>query len=181
MQLADLIRVFPGVLDRATCTELIEQFELHPEHHVHHTGDGYRFAEANVTRDLPRAHELAFAAILPRFEEYTRAVGLTATQWPAELAFEELRMKRYLANDSDEFEPHVDVMDHASARRFLVAFLYLNDVAEGGGTEFPLWGQTVQPKAGTLLMFPPLWPWLHAGRRPASGPKYIIGTYLHYT
>ena len=31
-----------------------------------------------------------------------------------------------------------------------------------------------------LLMFPPLWPWLHAGNKPIDKPKYILGSYLHY-
>ena len=46
-------------------------------------------------------------------------------------------MKMYNNNDYDEFKDHVDVGNHDSARRFLVCFLYLNDVAIGGQTEFP--------------------------------------------
>jgi hypothetical protein len=30
-------------------------------------------------------------------------------------------------------------------------------------------------------MFPPLWPWLHQGMKPIDKPKYMIGSYLHYT
>ena len=66
-------------------------------------------------------------------------------------------------------------------RSFLAALVYLNDVDQGGATEFPGWGQSIQPEAGTVVLFPPLWPWLHAGRPPLSGPKYILSTYLHYT
>jgi len=29
-------------------------------------------------------------------------------------------------------------------------------------------------------MFPPLWPWLHAGLKPIDKPKYMLGSYLHY-
>ena len=35
-------------------------------------------------------------------------------------------------------------------------------------------------KKGSMLMFPPLWPWLHAGTKPINEPKYIMQTYLHY-
>jgi hypothetical protein len=38
----------------------------------------------------------------------------------------------------------------------------------------------VQPKAGRLLMFPPLWTHPHIGMMPISNAKYIIGGYLHY-
>ena len=29
-------------------------------------------------------------------------------------------------------------------------------------------------------MFPPLWPWVHAGMKPINKPKYMVGSYLHY-
>lgn len=176
--LAHFVRSYESVLSPEHCEKFIETFEANPQHHTVHEGD-YRFAEVNVTQKWPEIHKAAFNAILPFFNRYADDVGVGVT-WPEELAFEELRMKRYLPNDSDEFPPHVDVMNHATARRFLVAFLYLNDVIEGGETDFPGTEICFQPRAGSLLMFPPLWPWLHAGRKPISGSKYILGTYLHY-
>lgn len=179
MLMSHFVRTYPEVLDRDACASIIETFEAAPEDHLVHQTDHYRFAEVNVSKAWPDVHRKAFDAIFPNFSRYANDCGIHA-EWPSNMAFEELRMKRYLPNGSDEFPDHVDVHDHASARRFLVAFLYLNDVEEGGETEFPAWGQKVRPAAGTLMMFPPLWPWLHAGRPPVSGPKYIIGTYLHY-
>jgi hypothetical protein len=80
----------------------------------------------------------------------------------------------------------VDVLDHASAKRFLVFFWYLNDVELGGETTFEYnsssdpWA-TIKPQVGQLIMFPPLWTHGHTGHAPKSGRKYIIGGYLHYT
>lgn len=176
--LAHFVRCYPDILGPKHCAKFIDAFEAAADKQTIHQGD-FRFAEINVTQDLPEVHDAAFQHMLPWLNRYAEDVGVGAT-WPAELAFEELRMKRYLPNDSDEFPPHVDVMDHASARRFLVAFFYLNDVEDGGETEFPGLELGFKPKAGSLLLFPPLWPWLHAGRKPVSGPKYILGTYLHY-
>lgn len=180
MQLADLIRIYPGVLPAGRCQELIDGFEERVSHHVINTGPALSFAELNITQSWEEAHDLAFQAVLPWFEQYSRDLGIGGLQWPAELAFEELRIKRYRPGGEDQFAPHVDVGDHATARRFLAALLYLNDVEEGGETEFMQWGQTIRPRAGTLLLFPPLWPWPHAGRPPLSGPKHILSTYLHY-
>jgi hypothetical protein len=95
------------------------------------------------------------------------------------------RMKKYEPNGLDEFAHHVDVGNYASARRFMAFFWYLNDVTEGGETTFEYnrnaepW-LSVKPEVGQMLMFPPLWPWGHTGKKPLSGPKYIIGGYLHY-
>lgn len=179
MQLSDLVRIFPGVIDPATCSQLTTGFDERSEHHVRHDDGGFQFTELNITQHWPEAHEAVFRALVPQFEAYSRDLAIGPHQWPDELAFEELRIKRYEAG-RDEFPEHVDVMDHPSARRFLAALLWLNDVRDGGETDFPLWRQALKPSAGSLLLFPPLWPWLHAGRRPLSGPKYILTTYLHY-
>ena len=88
-------------------------------------------------------------------------------------------MKKYMPNNIDEFKEHVDVGDYASARRFLVFFLYLDD-NEAGETSFTNYDIKVKPKAGRLLMFPPTWTYLHTGHKPKDKPKYIIGSYLHY-
>ena len=67
---------------------------------------------------------------------------------------EEIRFKRYLPNDKDEFKEHVDVGDYDSARRFLVFFLYLNNNFDGR-TSFSEYDMQVYPKKNSLLMFPP--------------------------
>lgn len=184
MQLSDLVRTYPGALSFDVCRKLIAGFEALGAEQVVREGDepgAPHFTEVNLTRSWQRGHETAFQAILPLFESYTRDLQIETMQWPSDLAFEELRMKRYRPGGQEQFPEHVDVGDHASARRFLAALVYLNDVDEGGATEFTIWGQSIQPRTGTAVLFPPLWPWLHAGRPPVSGQKYIISTYLHYT
>ena len=71
--------------------------------------------------------------------------------------------------------------DAFRTRNRLMAFiLYLNDVEEGGETEFPRLELAVKPKLGRCLIFPPLWMFPHCGRIPVSHSKYIVGSYLHY-
>jgi hypothetical protein len=183
MRLADLVMVYPDRLPPSSCQELIDGFEARASDQIIHQGEGTapRFTELNLTQCWPEGHDLAFNAILPVFEAYSRDLDIKPMQWPEELAFEELRMKHYRPSSGDEFPDHVDVGDHASARRFLSALLYLNDVDESGETVFPLWGQQIQPRVGSVLVFPPLWPWLHAGRCTIKEPKYILSTYLHYS
>ena len=96
-------------------------------------------------------------------------------------------MKLYLDNDFYRFDTHVDVINYETSRRFLAFFIYLNDVDEGGETEFVGFNKEgtyipykIQPKRGRLLMFPPMWPWLHAGHKPVSNKKYLIHSYCHY-
>ena len=180
----DLIRIYPDAIPQSLCRSLIAGFEaLEAEHIVRAEDDpaAPRFTELNITQSWQRGHEQAFEAVLPLFERYSRDLAIGPAQWPADLAFEELRIKRYRPGTGEEFPEHVDVGNHASARRFVAALVYLNDVDEGGATEFPGWRKIIRPRVSTAVLVPPLWPWLHAGHPPISGPKWILTTYLHYT
>lgn len=46
------------------------------------------------------------------------------------------------------------VVDRQCGPRILTFFLYLNDVEEGGGTNFPKLDLTVMPKRGRALLWP---------------------------
>ena len=59
--------------------------------------------------------------------------------------------------------------------------LYLNDVEEGGETEFLYQSMRIKPKRGTLVIFPPNYPWTHRGNPPLSGEKYILTGWTEYT
>ena len=61
--------------------------------------------------------------------------------------------------------------------------VYLNDDFVGGETEFPVLGDKVKPKKGKLLVFPPMWNYLHRGNPPLKPgyAKYFLMTYLNYT
>lgn len=66
------------------------------------------------------------------------------------------------------------------SRRIGVYILYLNDVEEGGETEFLYFSKRYRPKAGTLLIFPPNYPWAHRGNPPLSGTKYIMTGWIEF-
>ena len=116
---------------------------------------------------------------MTQVEKYKNDINIKPYQWPEKFSIEPPKMKRYLPNTSDEFPSHVDVKDYNTAKRFLVAFLYLDDNVRGE-TRFPLQDTEVSCTKGSLVLFPPLWPWIHSGAKPVDKPKYIIGTYLHY-
>ena len=62
-------------------------------------------------------------------------------------------------------------------RRVLTYLWYLNDVEEGGKTEF--WKRkTVKPEADKLIIFHANWTFPHRGEMPISHDKYIITGWL---
>lgn len=58
--------------------------------------------------------------------------------------------------------------------------LYLNDVEEGGETEFLYYGKRIKPTAGTLLLWPAGFTHVHRGNPPLSGEKYILTGWVEY-
>ena len=128
--------------------------------------------------------------MLPKFqlavEKYKKDLNIHEIQFPKKFGWEEFKIKRYLAgdggDDNEQFKYHVDVTNHASAKRFLILMVYLNDDFKEGETIFPVFGDVVVPKTGRLLIFPPYWTYLHAGKPPIKPgyAKYFLGTYLTY-
>jgi hypothetical protein len=58
------------------------------------------------------------------------------------------------------------------ASRTISFMWYLNDIEDGGETKF-LNGK-IKPEAGTLLLFPSTWTYVHRGEISISSDKYII-------
>ncbi len=71
-----------------------------------------------------------------------------------------------------------DVSGTAALRRVLLWSFYLNDVDEGGETEFLYQCLKVQPKAGRLLIAPGGFTHTHRGNVPQCSDKYIITSWL---
>jgi hypothetical protein len=62
--------------------------------------------------------------------------------------------------------------------RVLVYTLYLNDVEEGGETEFLIQNMRVKPKKGRICFFPAHFPYLHRGNPPLCGEKFIMTSWF---
>ena len=176
------IRAYDNIVDEDFCDQIVNFYEDHPEHHQKVVLDGHRsFTQVNLQENEEWKYfsDKLMSAFYGAVDQYKIDCEVEENMFPEQFAFEMFRMKRYLPNGVDEFKPHVDVGDYASARRFLVFFLYLNE-PEGGETAFPQHQLAVKPAKGRMLMFPPMWTHLHAGLKPIGQPKYIVGSYLHY-
>ena len=176
--LSDYIRIYDNSIEGSLCDQIVKRFEAHGSYDERRT-DTYSFDQiiCNIT---PGFEEIAFA-----FAElagntahaYFDSLGLSIV--PAIKSFEHVRIKRYTPG-RDYFNEHVDVSDHASARRFLVCMTYLSD-NQAGETAFPGLGEEIYCRKGSMVVFPPLWLFPHQGRPPVGQPKYTICTLLHYS
>ena len=186
----DYIRVYDHVLDEVACRALIQEFEDNHQKHqeVKVEEKDLLISFDQITLEPNSSMSQSYLKLMnDYFVHYQLDVGIEEQDIPNDYSFEAVRIKRYLSNDYDRFDDHVDVRDYDTSRRFLAFFVYLNDVNEGGETEFiglPKRGSYIQykiePKMGRMIVFPPMWPWPHKGHKPVSGKKYLLHSYLHY-
>jgi prolyl 4-hydroxylase len=102
---------------------------------------------------------------------------------------ETIQGQRYLPGQ--EFKPHCDWLaveeDYWEAERVRggqrswTAMVFLNEVEEGGATDFPDIGVSIEPRTGTLLAWNNAmsdgrvnWATMHAGTPVKRGVKYVL-------
>ncbi|TAN06062.1 MAG: 2OG-Fe(II) oxygenase [Rhodanobacteraceae bacterium] len=177
------VQCFDGALEPEFCQRLLESFNRLARFHTRN-GRGAMarieestWTELNVTKVADPSFEAFFREQTVRYlAAYNERVALTLPI-PARNRLENLRVKRYSVEAGDRFQPHFDALDYCS-NRYMVFLWYLNDVSEGGETEFCDLGLRIEARQGRLLMFPPYWMFQHAGLPPRSNDKYMISTYL---
>jgi hypothetical protein len=75
---------------------------------------------------------------------------------------------------------HCENSNYQHAQRTLVWGIYLNDVEDGGETEFLYQSVRIKPKTGTVVIWPAPFTHVHRGNPPLSGAKYIAtGWYIN--
>ena len=75
---------------------------------------------------------------------------------------------------------HFESNNRANCLRVLVWTLYLNDVVEGGETEFIYQKLRIAPKAGTLVIWPAGFTHTHRGNPPLTDNKYIVTGWVEF-
>lgn len=77
---------------------------------------------------------------------------------------------------------HSEVYPQAGANdalhRILLFMFYLNDVEEGGETDFYYQDVSIQPRAGRMVIAPAYFTHTHRGQVPRSNDKYILTSWV---
>jgi len=135
---------------------------------------------AAVKSELRTSHSMHFqpsmydAVVYLTLRSIASIAGLPASH------AEPLGVLRY--GPGQEYRPHYDYYsdDQHEAQRVSTVFVYLNDVAEGGGTDFPRLGVKVDPEQGKAVKFlncgadgKPNPETLHAGLPVIRGEKWL--------
>lgn len=75
---------------------------------------------------------------------------------------------------------HHETDKRDTSNRVLAWTVYLNDVAEGGETEYLYQHLRIKPTTGTFVIFPAGFTHTHRGNPPLSNDKYIMTGWIEY-
>ena len=93
-----------------------------------------------------------------------------------------INMQRYTAGEGGYPYWHSEVFPQAphndALHRLLLFMFYLNDVEEGGETDFYYQNESIKPKAGRMVIAPAYFTHTHRGNVPKSNDKYILTSWL---
>jgi hypothetical protein len=95
------------------------------------------------------------------------------------LIFDTMQIQKY-DKQKGRYVYHHDFMIYEKEKKYrVITFIwYLNNVEEGGETEF--WKDyKIKPTAGKLVLFPSSWTFPHRGKMPISDDKYIITGWVY--
>jgi hypothetical protein len=120
------------------------------------------------------------SVLLPCWSAYREEHGRGTLNPVAQ--FEKPQIVRYDVSEEapEQFHAHSDGWDVDSSTRVVSAVLFLNDVDQGGELEFPEIGIAVQPRRGTMVLFPSAFTHVHQAHPPRSGTKFSLVTWLHW-
>ena len=75
---------------------------------------------------------------------------------------------------------HHETDRRETSNRVLAWTVYLNDVAEGGETEYLYQHLRIKPTTGTFVIWPAGFTHTHRGNPPLSNDKYIMTGWIEY-
>ena len=112
------------------------------------------------------------------WKHYSETVGAYEAYGLTDFYYTTLKIQKTLPSQGY----HVWHLEHGKGfdnePRAFVFSVYLNDVEEGGETEFLHQAMRVKPKKGRIVIWPAAFPYLHRGNPPLSGEKYILTSWL---
>ena len=112
------------------------------------------------------------------WNHYTKTVGAIDAYDGNIFNFTSLKIQKTLPTEGY----HVWHIEHGkgfdNSPRAFVFSVYLNDVEEGGETEFLHFSKRIKPKTGRIVIWPAAFPYLHRGNPPLSGEKYLLTSWM---
>ena len=186
MEIIEFIEIYENVLSSELCDEIIDKFEREEKKFPGKTALGLNL-NIKFTTDLHlkdvsgnewiEIDKKLYSGLNKCIKEYREKYQ--AFRIYTEMKDTGFQIQRYIANEGFYIYHH-DFRAETSRYRILTFLFYLNDVDEGGETEFLYGRLKVKPQKGKCVLFPASWTCPHSGLMPKSNNKYIVTGWLYF-
>ncbi len=182
----DLIHENPNALESEICEEIILKFKRDERKAPGITTSGEVLLDVkksidlniSILNDWKDIDQILFDSLKIEIDKYNKKLEkfLNIAFWSNKIKDDGYNVKEY--KPGDYYNWHVDAFTHPDGwTRTIACIWYLNEVEEGGETEFGC-GYKVTPSKGKLVLFPASWNYPHRGLSPIKGNKYIITSFI---
>ena len=173
-------------IDKTLCNKLINYFEQHPDKAAGRIGssrlvDRTKKASTDLNIRLPVRSELlkTYLSELQKVCEEYKKMYPECNKGHTPWGVLDFNIQKYLPNEA-YFLAHNDRMSKSNSSRLLVFSTYLNDIKEGGETEFIYQKLKVKPEKGLTIIFPIDWTNTHKGIPAPKEIKYLLTGWYNY-
>lgn len=180
----DFIGVYENALDEKTCLQVIKIFE-ESQTKVNRDSLGVRNANEDIRdQSIELCDEKLVKIIKNKLFYYTKIYRKKYRYFPDCVGIKDVKVQK--TNPTEGYHVfHQEAANVFNIEEPLGWFLrkgvytiYLNDVEEGGETEFLYQKFRLKPKRGTICIFPSEFTHTHRGNSPFSNSKYIVTGWL---
>ena len=190
----DFIGIFDGFIPPSYCKELINFFNNNSNFQSTRKSQepSVPFSEKQDSFLDPKSLSLELKSNLDNFEKYFKQTlynkvlplyiekyGVLENDLPI-LTLDNFIIQKTLPGEGYHIWHYESSPEEVHLKRLGVWTLYLNDVEEGGETEFLYIHKRIPPKQGRICIFPSAYTHTHRGNPPLSGGKYIITGWINY-
>ena len=193
----NFIGVFDNALSKEHCEELIKVYEGSVELNYaisrKDMGKEKIYQDNNLVFVGSKTYvkdDIFFDAVQPpvqqfvnlawtSYEEYAKKYGVL-TSLASHRFYDSVKIQKTKPSEGYHVW-HCEQDNRKNGSRLLLVMVYLNDVEEGGETEFLYQSRRVKPKQGTMVICPSSFTHTHRGNPPLTGDKYMINGWIEYS
>jgi|TARA_Y100000389_G_scaffold176837_1_gene188647 prolyl 4-hydroxylase len=178
-----------NIENKELCNKMINFFEASPDLHI--KGRTAKGVNENIKKSIDitinptNLKENRFKI----FDEYFSCLHECFTDYKEQFPFLKtfvnkihigpFNLQKYLQGDHFGAS-HSERTDITTIHRLFAWMTYLNDVEDGGTTDFDYYNIKIKPECGKTLIWPAEWTHVHKGSILKSGKKYIITGWFHF-
>ncbi len=191
---SDFIGVYPNLLSDEACDTTIDLFELFDKTGLAKTrqelGDYNRLSKDDKSVFLSSAYQkdtfniesyvvgsYVVNSVWRGYEQYSSEYGILSDL--GEHRIYSCKLQRTYVGGGYHIW-HCEQSERSNSNRILAYTVYLNDVDDGGETEFLYLHKRIPAKKGTVCIFPASFTHTHRGNPPLSNTKYIATGWIEF-